>query len=68
MFVKLTSFGPLQGGVYSAHKLKKKYRYSQICVQLHPLGPGKSGRCSEVVVIQGVGQSNYLNFNFKKCV
>ena len=27
-------------------------KYSQTCVQRSPLGPGKSGRCSEVVVIQ----------------
>jgi hypothetical protein len=28
--------------------------YSQTCVQRPPLGPEKSGRCSEVVVIQRV--------------
>jgi hypothetical protein len=28
--------------------------YSQTCVQRPPLGPIKSGRCLEVVVIRGV--------------
>ncbi len=30
------------------------FKYSQTCVQRPPLGPEKSGRCSEVVVIQRV--------------
>ncbi len=35
-------------------KLYQKIKYSQTCVQRPPLGPEKSGPCSEVVVIQRV--------------
>ena len=39
--------------------------YNEICVLRPLLRPGKIGRCSEVVVIRSVSQSNSKNLNLK---